>query len=172
MINIDVTKEDILLINKYINKTILHTIIFHILIIVFVIPFFYCLTKNYFKIWYISLIDIVLLGIWICSCFYSIIKLIKVKKSINNNTITKICENFIVIDKEKLTQTFENSSDTNYYYLKLISEETKKKKKLFVEKENYMKLDKNHIISIVYFEKLNFVLEAKSNNFLLKESSF
>ena len=168
MIKLETNNEDKHLVNKEINTQLIITVFFQIVVLIIFISFFYFFTLDYLNRWFVLLLNVSLLFL----CLYLWLPLILKMKLIKNKTLYKLQDNFTVIDK-KIEKYPENESfDVNYYYLKLISESTKDKKELHVSGNYYRKIKKQQIITITYFEKLNFLLEAKYGETILKDSRF
>ena len=105
-------------------------------------------------------------------CVISILKVVLIKRQLKENTINKLQDEFLVADKEIKEYTGNDATEVNNYYLTLVSITTAETKILSISGKDYRQIKKKQIISLIYFEKINWLLEAKWNNIILKESKF
>lgn len=167
-----ITKNDVEIINRELNKRFFKTFFFLIILFIVSFLFIYCLTISYLDKWYVLLLDLSILIFWIYLWIISFLKTILIKNNIKNKTVLKIKEDFIVIQKETETFSQEGSYDSYNYYLKIVSKKTLKEKKISVQFDDYCKIKVKKIITILYYDKLEIILKVQHDEIIFKKSEF
>lgn len=107
------------------------------------------------------LLGYVLAGIWFYFLIFLIVKAIVFYGYIFGGKVKKITTEFVVIDKEITTTTFDGGSDSQWFYLQLSAEKITQRFCLEVGSQDYAVIQKGDLLALEYYSRFNHLLNAK-----------